>query len=113
MFTVRPGAFRLYDFDDDVQFAINYEFNRDLSLIRRKVYGILDFLSDMGGLSGALKSLFALVILIFQWKAAINYVSNHTYYIRDGAEVSVRLSGLILTLLFIIRTQRKREIIRS
>ena len=86
MFTVRPGAFRLYDFDDDVQFAINYEFNRDLSLIRRKVYGILDFLSDMGGLSGALKSLFALVILIFQWKAAINYVSNHTYYIKDGEE---------------------------
>lgn len=88
MFIVEPGPARLYDFPypDTTQLAITYELSRDLNIIRRKVYGILDFLGDLGGLAGALRGLFAGVVIIFQYKVVLNYVSNHTFLIRDGDE---------------------------
>lgn len=86
MFVVEPGPVRLYDFPDNVQLAITYELNRDLNIIRRKVYGLLDFLGDIGGLAGALRGLFTVAVLIFQYKVVLNYVSNHTFLIRDGDE---------------------------
>ena len=76
LFVIEDGPFRLYDFPDTVQIAITYELNRDLKIVRRKVYGLLDFLGDIGGLAGALKGLFASLIVIFQYKEAINYVSK-------------------------------------
>lgn len=90
MFIVEPGPVRLYDFPypDTTQLAITYELNRDLSIIRRKVYGILDFLGDIGGLAGALRALFATLVIFFQYKVVLNYVSNHTFLIRDGDERS-------------------------
>ena len=90
MFEVEPGPVRLYDFPypDTTQLAITYELNRDLQIIRRKVYGLLDFLGDLGGLAGALRGLFTVVVLIFQYKVVLNYVSNHTFLIRDGDELN-------------------------
>ena len=88
MFTIEEGPVRPYDFPrpDTTQLAITYELSRDLNIIRRQVYGVLDFLGDLGGLAGALRGLFALVVLLFQYKVVLNYVSNHTFLIRDGDE---------------------------
>ena len=90
MFIVEPGPTRLYDFPypDTTQLAITYELSRDLNIIRRKVYGVLDYLGDLGGLAGALRGLFTVIVLIFQYKVVLNYVSNHTFLIRDGDERS-------------------------
>ena len=66
---------------------IAYEFNRDLNMFRRKVYGLLDFLGDIGGLAGSLSSIFAGLIIFFRYKAAINYVSNRLFLIKDGDEI--------------------------
>ena len=65
LFSIVQGPFRLYDFKDDVQLAITYELNRDLKIVSRKVYGILDWLGDIGGLAGALQALFVAAITIF------------------------------------------------
>ena len=86
LFSVVPGPLRMYDFDDDVQLAITYEFKRDLQVIRRKVYGFLDWMGDIGGLAGALHATFTAAIIVFQYKAVISYVSNHVFLIRDGDE---------------------------
>lgn len=86
MFSLVPGPLRMYDYDDNVQLAITYEFKRDLLVIRRKVYGFLDWMGDIGGLAGALHATFAAAIIVFQYKAVISYVSNHTFLIRDGDE---------------------------
>ena len=61
---MREGTARLYDFKDGVQLSISYELNRDRRTIRRKIYGILDFLGNIGGLAGSLKALFGLIIAI-------------------------------------------------
>ena len=88
MFTIEEGPVRPYDFPrpDTTQLAITYELSRDLNIIRRKVYGLLDFLGDLGGLAGALRGLFTVVVLLFQYKVVLNYVSNHTFLIQDGDE---------------------------
>ena len=86
MFKVTAGALRLYDFPDNVQLAITYELSQDLTIIRRKVYNLLDLLGDIGGLAGALRALFTVAVIIFQYKAVIGYVGQHTYLIRDGDE---------------------------
>ena len=59
-----PGPVRLYDFKDNVQLAITYEFSRDLVVIKRKVYGFLEFMSDLGGLAGALHGSFASALIV-------------------------------------------------
>ena len=76
---------RMYDFFDNVQMALTYERSLDLLIVKRKVYGLLDLLGDVGGLASSLKSLFFSLILVFQYKAALTYVSNHTYKVeRDS-----------------------------
>ena len=87
MFYITPGLVRAYDFPDDVQMAITYEFSNDLLVVKRKVYGFLDFLGDLGGLSGSLRAGCTLAIIIFQYRQALSYVSNHTYLIEDGDEL--------------------------
>ena len=87
IFETRPGPFRLWDFPDDVHTVITYEFNRDLSMIKRKVFSILDFLGSIGGLAGALVALFSVAIIIFQYKATIFYMGNNLYKMKDGDEL--------------------------
>jgi hypothetical protein len=65
MFLVEAGPQRLYDFPDNTMVAITYELSRDLSIIRRQVYGILDFLGDVGGLAGALRGIFTVMVIVF------------------------------------------------
>lgn len=66
--------------------AITYELDRDLTRIRRKVFSFLDWLGAIGGLAGALRALFGILIILFQYKASIAYVGNHTYRIREGED---------------------------
>jgi len=88
IFDINRSDWKLWDYPGNVHVVITYELDRDLRTIQRKVYGILDFLGDIGGLSGAMKALFALSIGIFMYRAPISYVSNHLYLIRDGDEIS-------------------------
>ena len=74
MFKVSMGALRLYDFSDNVQMAVTYELSQDVTIIRRTVYSLLDLLGDIGGLAGALRALFTVAVIIFQYKAVIGYV---------------------------------------
>jgi len=79
LFTLENSGFRVWDFNDDIQCVVSYEFVRDLGMVKRKVYSILEFLGDIGGLAGSLVALFTVIVLIFQYKTAITYMSNWTY----------------------------------
>lgn len=79
---------RPYDFNDNIQLALEYELNFELLVVKRSVYSLLDLLGDIGGLAGSLYSFFFALIIIMQYKAAISAVSNHTFMIRDGDEKS-------------------------
>ena len=47
----------------------------NLLVIHRRVYGILDWLGDVGGLASSIYTLFFALIIVFQYKAAVTYVS--------------------------------------
>ena len=79
LFDLKSDGFRVWDFPDNVQCVVSYEFNRDLTTVRRTVYSILEFLGDLGGLAGSLVALFTVSVLIFQYKTSINYMSTWTY----------------------------------
>ena len=64
MFSTISGPLRMYDYDTPVHMGVTYELNRDLKIIRRKVYGFLDLLGDIGGLSGSLYSIFFAAIIV-------------------------------------------------
>ena len=66
---------RPYDFRDDIMSAITYEMDMDLRMLRRKVYTIMDFLGDVGGLSSSLFAIFGALLIIFQYKAAFSHVA--------------------------------------
>ena len=65
LFDIREGVFRTWDYPDDVHVVLTYELERDLSKIRRQVYGILDYVGDIGGLAGAVFSIFSTLVLLF------------------------------------------------
>ena len=69
-----------------MQLAITYELNRDLHRVNRKVYGVLDWLGSIGGLAGALRALFSVLVVVFQYKLAINYVGNRLYKVREDED---------------------------
>ena len=83
MFNLDPETLRLWDSDDDVQTAISYEFTNTLNLVNRKVFSIMDLLSALGGLAGALVGVFTLGVVVFQYKATINYMANNTYLFKS------------------------------
>jgi len=85
IFDVEPENPRLYDYFDDIHMALSYELSPDLKIVKRKVYGLLDLLGDIGGLASSLKSLFFALILVFQYKAAVSYVSNHTFLVEQDS----------------------------
>ena len=86
IFRVQASFPRLYDFPDNIHMAITYELDRDLKIVRRKVFNFLDWLGAIGGLAGALRALFGILIFLFQYKASVAYVGNHTYKIREGED---------------------------
>lgn len=65
IFDVRRDASRLYDNDDNVQFGLVYELDDDLLVISRNVYGMLDLLADLGGLSKTLYLLLFSIVSCF------------------------------------------------
>lgn len=94
IFDVKTAGTRLYDFADNVQLAITYELSSDLRVVKRQVYGLLDLLGDLGGLASSLYSLFFALITVFQYKAAVSYVTNHTFLVRKKASELTQKSNI-------------------
>ena len=75
---------RPYDFKDSVQSAVTFELNRDLRVVKRKVYMIMDWLGDIGGLSGSLYAMVGVFVAIFQYKVVYNYIATNTYRVKKN-----------------------------
>ena len=65
IFSIIEAKVRPYDFNDDIQVAVTYEFSPDLLQLKRKVYSIMDWLGDIGGLKVSLFVIFSTIVLIF------------------------------------------------
>lgn len=59
LFTIDRLQSFAYEYSDSVHVAVYFEMNLSLTHYERTVYTVLDLLSDIGGLSGMLLSLFS------------------------------------------------------
>jgi len=58
--------------------------NPDLVIHKRSIYNVLDLLGDVGGLQEALKTIGALIILLFGQNGVLqSYLISRIYYSQD------------------------------
>ena len=63
-FLIEENVNRFYEGFDSVQYAVRYEMNLNKRVIDRTIYGLLDWLGDIGGLNDSLHYLTYLCIWI-------------------------------------------------
>ena len=62
---------------------MTFEFSKDLHYIKRKVYSVMDWLGDIGGLSGSLYTLFGAAVIVFQYRVTYSEIAKETYLIGN------------------------------
>ena len=71
-----------YEHSDNVWLSITFEMSLDLITYEREVYTFLLLLSDIGGLAGALMTLLALFMTLWNFKTFDNYLVSKLFRIR-------------------------------
>ena len=66
--------------------SISFELDLDQQVIVRKTYGILDLMSDLGGMIGILLSGFTIVVSIINYHNFDNYMASLLYKVRRDTE---------------------------
>ena len=79
--TVRP-----YEESDNTWFCITFEMDLSRTEFDRSRYTFFDLLSDVGGLSGMLASIFAIMMSIWNRNALDNYLVTRLFKINSNIE---------------------------
>ena len=81
IFKTKRTASRSYEWEDNVQMEVKYEFNFDTRQVHRDIYGVTDVLKDVGGLSTSLITGFSVLVMLLNWN-------------KDMVEYGIMLMGL-------------------
>ena len=86
---VHQGLFKLeqittypYEKKDNVWISVTVERNLAMSELQRTIYTAFDFLSDVGGLSGILMSVLAIVVGLWNYNSFENLMASHLFKFR-------------------------------
>ena len=82
VFTSRFAGFRPMEYGTLPQFGVVFEMNHNLKTYQRTIYSFLEWLSEIGGLYGALYAIFSVVLKLIQYRA-IDYFIVGQLYSRD------------------------------
>ena len=82
LFEVRRMTSLPYKFDDNVWLSITVEMDFDITTYEREVYTSLELLSDIGGLSGMLMTVFGFLIMTWNFQIFDNYLVSKLFKIR-------------------------------
>ena len=83
MTTIEPN--RDLPYKNRFQNAITYEVTLTLTRYFRRVYSILDFLSEIGGLFSTFTRLFLLIITGLNYFGSYQFVMRELFYDRAGS----------------------------
>ena len=67
VFKIDQDLTRVMPYEKSFQTAVTYELSHKRQVYYRQVYGLLDWLRDIGGLFGALSGISIALVLIFQF----------------------------------------------
>ena len=63
--------------------AVTFELSLSIEVHDRKVYSMLDILSDLGGLYGALRIIFFFTVTFFQYRGSHMFILRDMLYSKD------------------------------
>ena len=93
IFQISKLPLRSYEKDDYTQMDVTFEMNLDKKHVIRNMYGILDLLSDVGGIMGIMMSFFAFLAGIFNFKNFDNYMASRLFKIEKLEAKSTHISN--------------------
>ena len=64
--------------------AVTFEMNLSKKMYSRTIYSTLDFISDIGGLFGAMKPLILSFLLLINFYASYQYIMHELFVSRIG-----------------------------
>jgi len=70
---------RVMPYKQPFQNAITYELSHTRHIYYRQVYGLLDWLRDLGGLFGAMSGISLSIVLIFQFQGGYMFVMSELF----------------------------------
>ena len=76
-----------YDFYDDVQTAITFEFDLTFYEMERTAYNILDWFGDLGGLLEALLVFFGAIYGFVHYETFNNFLVQKLYRTDESAQL--------------------------
>ena len=75
-----------YEDNDNVWISVTIEMDLNVMHYERKVYTIFDMLSDVGGLSGILTTIFWVLSAIWNYQAFDNFMVSRLFKMRKPSE---------------------------
>ena len=76
-----------YDFFDNVQMALTFEFDLTFYEIERTAYNILDWFGDLGGLLEALLVFFAAIYGFVHFESFNNFMVQKLFRTDEGSQL--------------------------
>ena len=76
-----------YDFFDNVQMALTFEFDLTFYEIERTAYNILDWIGDLGGLLEALLVFFAAIYGFVHFESFNNFMVQKLFRTDEGSQL--------------------------
>ena len=86
LFEVKRLTSLPYEFVDNVWLSITVEMDFDITTYEREVYTCLELLSDIGGLSGMLMTVFGFLIMTWNYQVLDNFLVSKLFKIRKPEE---------------------------
>ena len=81
-----------YDFFDNVQMALTFEFDLTFYEIERTAYNILDWFGDLGGLLEALLVIFGAIYGFIHYETFNNFLVQKLYRTQESAQLQFDVS---------------------
>ena len=76
-----------YDFFDNVQMALTFEFDLTFYEIERTAYNILDWFGDLGGLLEALLVIFGAIYGFIHYETFNNFLVQKLFTTKEGSQL--------------------------
>ena len=86
LFTVNQLVSLPYEDNDNVWISVTIEMDLNMMHYERKVYTVFDMLSDVGGLSGILTTIFWVLSAIWNYQAFDNFMVSRLFKMRKPSE---------------------------
>lgn len=79
IFKMEDKPTRILPYKNDIHNAVTYEMSHTKNIYQRQVYGVLDWLRDIGGLYGSLSAICIGIVFVFQFQGTNMFLMTEMF----------------------------------